>query len=260
MSDEAISRSWARLREAERKALIPYVTAGYPTREQSLAALDMVQQSGADLVELGIPFSDPLADGPAIQHSSEVALERGMTVAGAIELAREASLRVPVILFGYLNPVLAYGLSRFLDDAEKARVGGLLLTDLPPGEDPDIEQTIASSSIPLIPLVAPTTRDDRLETGLRRARGFVYLIARLGVTGAPTDVGPEIERMVARVRAATELPVAVGFGIATGEQARQAARVADGVVVGSALVRRLGESLDSARELMEELRAAIDGF
>lgn len=258
MSDDAISRAWAGLRESGRKALIPYLTAGYPTRDTCVAALTMIERAGADFVEVGIPFSDPLADGPVIQRSSQVALEGGMTVPGALELVREASLAIPVIMFGYLNPVLAYGLPRFLDDAAGAGVAGLLLTDLPLGEDPEIERTIARSPISLIPLVAPTTRPDRLESGLKGSRGFVYVIARLGVTGAPTEVGQEIEQLVARVKRFTDLPVALGFGLATADQARRAARWADGVVVGSALVRRLDEGLDSARKLMEELRGAID--
>lgn len=257
MSDVVLRRRWGRLRAEGRVALIPYLTAGYPTRETTLAALSMVAEAGADFVELGIPFSDPVADGPVIQHSTQVALEGGMSVAGTLELVREARLDIPVIAFGYLNPILAYGLRRFLDDAAAAGVSGLLLTDLPPGEDPQIEATVQASPLALIPLVAPTTPPQRMRAALRAAEGFVYLIARLGVTGPPTDLAG-VAALVARVRAATPLPVAVGFGIARGEQAAAAARFADGVVIGSALVERLGEGLDGARELMGELRAALD--
>ncbi len=259
MSDAAIGARWTRLREQRRTALIPYITAGYPDRELSLAALSMVAEAGADFVELGIPFSDPLADGPVIQRSSQLALERGMSVAGALELVREAALQIPVIAFGYINPILAYGLERFLDDAADAGVAGLLLTDLPGGEAPDLERAVHGSPLSLIRLVAPTTAEKRLPALLREAEGFVYVISRLGVTGAVTRLGGEVEDVVARVRRATALPVAVGFGIAGGEQAAVAARFADGVVVGSALVSRLDDGVDAGRDLIVELRAALDG-
>lgn len=253
-----IRRRWDTLRAAGRVALVPYLTAGHPSRDASLAALRMAQDAGADFVELGMPFSDPLADGPIIQRSTQIALEAGMTVRGALELVREASLDVPVIAFGYLNPILAYGVERFAEDAAAAGVSGLLLTDLPLGEDPAIESVVRESALALIPLVAPTTRPATLAQRLAAAEGFIYVIARLGVTGAPTALDDAVETLVARVREATRLPVALGFGIREGAQARQAARFADGVVVGSALVERLGSGLESARELLLELRSALD--
>lgn len=257
MSDRPIAARWRALRREGRTALIPYLTAGYPSRQASLAALGIVQEAGADFVELGIPFSDPLADGPTIQRASQVALEQGMTVAGALELVRAVRPAIPVIAFSYVNPLLAYGLERFCQDARAAGVSGLLLTDLPAGEDPAAEATIRAAELDLIRLVAPTTAGARLNVVLDGAEGFVYLIARLGVTGPRTTVGKDLAEVVARVRAATTLPVAVGFGIATGEQARAVARLADGVVVGSALVERLGAGAGPARELLEELRAAL---
>ncbi|NIM51567.1 MAG: tryptophan synthase subunit alpha [Gemmatimonadales bacterium] len=242
----------------QRIALIPYLTAGYPTRDASLSALTMVAEAGADFVEIGIPFTDPLADGPVIQRSTQVALEGGMTVGGMLELVREAALDLPVIAFGYLNPILAYGLPRFLDDAAEAGIAGLLLTDLPGGEDLELESAVRRSDLALIPLVAPTTHESRVARMLRHAEGFVYVISRLGVTGPATTLDATVEATVARVRKVTDLPVAVGFGIATGEQAVRAAGYADGVVVGSALVRCLADGLGQGRMLMEELRSALD--
>lgn len=245
------------MRAERRAALIPYLTAGYPTRDASLAALEMFAATGADFVEVGIPFSDPLADGPVIQRSTQVALERGMTVGGVLELVRQAALDVPVIAFGYLNPILAYGLPRFLDHASECGISGLLLTDLPAGEDEEIEQTVRESPLALIRLIAPTTVGTRIDSALAGAEGFVYLISRLGVTGPETRIGDKLAGMVARIRTATSVPVAIGFGIATGRQAAEIARFGDGVVVGSALVKRLGEGIDGARALMSELAAAL---
>lgn len=245
---------------AERRAaLIPYLTAGYPTVAATRDALQMVVEAGADLVELGIPFSDPLADGPVIQRSSLVALEQGMTVPRVLELVREARLPVPVIVFSYLNPILAYGLERFVADARAVGVAGVLLTDLPAGEDPEVEGTLGSGGLDLIRLIAPTTAGERLAIVVRGASGFLYLISRLGVTGARTRLDEGSELLVERVRAASDLPIAVGFGLATAEQAATVARIADGVVVGSALVERLGQGLGPARELLTELRRAVQG-
>jgi tryptophan synthase alpha chain len=258
LSDHGTAPRWAQLRRAGRTALIPYLTAGYPTPAASLAALRMVAEAGADLIELGVPFSDPVADGPVIQRASEAALRDGMTVGGALELVRQAALDVPVVLFGYLNPLLAYGVPRFLDDATAAGVAGVLLTDLPAGEDPELERLVGASGLDLIPLVALTTTEERARRVLRRATGFVYVVARLGVTGSITTLSTALDAAVRRFRRATELPLAIGFGIASGPQAAAAAALGDGIVVGSALVERLGQGLEPARDLMLELRAALD--
>ncbi len=257
MSDRPIAARWRELKRRQRVALIPYLTAGYPNTRASLEALHMVVEAGADFVELGIPFSDPLADGPTIQRASHTALVNGMTTAGALRLIREARPAVPVIAFSYVNPLLAYGLERFAADAAAAGVGGVLVTDLPAGEAPEVETTLRAAGLDVIRLVAPTTTAARLETLVRGAEGFLYLIARLGVTGPRTVVGDELAATIARVRAASALPIAVGFGIAAGEQAGAVARLADGVVVGSALVDRLGQGLAPARALMRELREAL---
>ena len=258
MSDRSLSTAWRALRARGRTALIPYLTAGHPTPQASLDALRRVAEH-ADIIEVGVPFSDPLADGPVIQRSSFTALQQGMTLAGTLALVTEAQLERPVVLFSYLNPVRRYGLSRFLQDALKAGVTGLLLTDLPAGGDAEVESALAASPIDLIRLIAPTTPADRIAATLTGARGFVYVVARLGVTGMSAGVATDLGATVARVRAATDLPVAVGFGISTADQARQVSRLADGVVVGSALVDRLErEGPAGAGAFLRGLRAALD--
>lgn len=261
MSDRgggSIARCWARLAADGRTALIPFVTAGHPSSAATVATLRMLEAEGADLVEVGIPFSDPLADGPIIQHASFEALRQGTTVPGVLDMVRNANLGIPVVLFSYLNPILRYGIEQFLADAQSAGVAGLLLTDLPVGADPGIEDAIHASGLDRIPLVALTTSGDRLAATVAGGSGFVYLISRLGVTGAHTTLGAEVEHMVGRIRTHTDLPVAVGFGITGGAQAAAVARYADGVVVGSALVERMGRSVDAARELVVALRQALD--
>ena len=218
--------------------------------------------AGADFVEVGVPFSDPLADGPTIQRTTQTALEQGMTVARVLDLVREAALDVPVIIMTYLNPVLAYGVQRFANEAHEAGAAGVLLTDLPAGADPAVEKTVTNSSLALIRLVAPTTDAARLKTALTGASGFVYLISRLGVTGARTDVPPDLDAQVQRIRKASppHLPVAVGFGIGTPAQAAAAARSADGVIVGSALMDALAKGgISRMDRLTRELAAAVHG-
>jgi tryptophan synthase alpha chain len=227
------------VRAAGRAALIPYFTAGYPTPEECAKTLRLAEAAGADVIEVGIPFSDPLADGPTIQRATEAALGQGVTVGRVFEMIRAAKLGIPVVLMTYVNPVLAYGLPRFLTDAHAAGASGLLLTDLPAGSDPAMERAVAASPLALIRLIAPTTSDARLAGAVHGARGFVYFISRLGVTGARAEAPPDLEAQVRRIRAVTSLPIAVGFGISTPAQAAAAARVADGVVVGSALVDAL---------------------
>ena len=263
MSEHPIAARWRTLREGEgggtrRAALIPYLTAGFPTPELSLEALRVVAAAGADFIEVGVPFSDPLADGPTIQRSTQAALDHGMTVARVLEQIHRAGLAIPVIVMTYLNPVLAFGLERFLREAAAAGVAGLLLTDFPVGADPTLEETVGGSPLALIRLIAPTTTADRLARAVRGARGFLYLISRLGVTGARDRVPPDLGEHVTRVRAASPLPLAVGFGISTPAQAGAAAALADGVVVGSAVVDALGAGgPDAAGRLVRELATAV---
>ena len=258
MSDAPLASAWRGLRARGRTALIPYLTAGHPTPAAHLEALKRAEPH-ADILEVGVPFSDPLADGPVIQRSSFTALARGMTLPRTLELIREAKLTKPVVLFSYLNPVRKYGIERLLAEAPELGIAGLLLTDLPAGGDPALEQAVQGSAVDLIRLVAPTTSPERMRQVLTGARGFVYVVARLGVTGMSQGVSGDLNATVARVRAATDLPVAVGFGISTADQARQVARVADGVVVGSALVDRLErEGPAGMATLLSGLRAALD--
>ncbi len=237
---------------------MPFLTAGFPTIRESKDALQVAAET-SDILEVGVPFSDPLADGPTIQRSTYRALENGMTVAGTLELIGSANLNRPVVLFSYLNPVLQYGVDRLLRDAADVGVAGLLLTDLPAGADVALEEIVHCSPLDLIRMVAPTSRKARIAQAVDRAQGFVYLVARLGVTGVSaelaTDLGPSIER----VRVATSLPIAVGFGISTPTQAIAVARLADGVVVGSALVEVLGRhGVAAAGRFLGGLRAALD--
>jgi len=260
LSENAVAARWRALGKS--RALIPYLTAGFPTPAKSLEAIRAVAAAGADFVEVGVPFSDPLADGPTIQRTTQTALEQGMTVARVLDLVREAALDVPVIIMTYLNPVLAYGVQRFAKEAHEAGAAGVLLTDLPAGADPAVEKTVTNSSLALIRLVAPTTDAARLKTALTGASGFVYLISRLGVTGARTDVPPDLDAQVQRIRQASSphLPVAVGFGIGTPAQAAAAARSADGVIVGSALMDALAKGgISDMERLTRELAAAVHG-
>jgi tryptophan synthase alpha chain len=258
LSDPSIARAFAAARARHRAALIPFLPAGWPSPAECRAALRLAVDAGADLIEIGIPFSDPLADGPTIQRASQRALEQGMTVAGALELVRDTALHVPVVVMTYLNPVLAYGFGRFLDDAAAAGVAGVLCTDLPAGVAPALEQLLAAGPLDPIRLVAPTTSDQRLGAHRGGRRGFIYLISRLGVTGARPDAAPDIAGCVQRIRAVSSLPVAVGFGISTPAQAAVAARDADGVVVGSALVDALDSGgLQAAQQLLISLGGAL---
>lgn len=258
-SESRLDRTWAALRATGRPGLVPYCTAGFPTIPDSCAMLRAVD-AHADVIEVGVPFSDPLADGPTIQASSIRALANGMTLPRTLDLIAEAGLRSPVVLFSYLNPVLQYGVERLMRDAAEIGIAGLLLTDLPSGEDPSLEEAVLRSPLDLIRLLAPTTSPARLRTVVAGAHGFLYLVARLGVTGVSRDLAATLPASVAAVRAATALPIAVGFGIATPEQARTVGRMADGVVVGSALVEVLGrDGVLAADRFLGGLRAALDG-
>jgi tryptophan synthase alpha chain len=258
LSDSAITRTFNDLRTRGGTALVPYLTAGYPDPRASGEALRIADEL-ADVLEVGVPFSDPLADGPTIQRSTFQALQQGMTLAGTLELIERCRLRRPVVVFSYLNPILRYGLDRFLDDAQSIGIAGLLLTDLPAGSDPAVELAVQRSALDLIRLIAPTTRPERLAAAVEGAQGFVYLVARLGVTGASRSLAAGLAESVERVRGATRLALAVGFGISTAEQARSVARLADGVVVGSALVDALGsDGVAGASRFLRELRAGLD--
>ena len=255
-----IAAAFAARRAEDRAALVPYVTAGHPAADATVSVLEAVAGAGADVIELGIPFSDPLADGPTIQRSSFASLSAGTTVervlADLTVFRRRAS--TPVVLFTYLNPVLRFGVDRFLSAAADAGANGLLLTDLPTGADAEIEDVVIASPLDLIRLVAPTTPIERVPSVARGGSGFLYYISRTGVTGAQAEVRSGLEAEVEAIRNAVDLPVAVGFGISTPEQAARVGACADGVVVGSALVRTLEEEgIDAGARFVASLKAAL---
>jgi tryptophan synthase alpha chain len=252
-----LAARFADLKAEGRRALVAYLTAGHPSPAASVALMRGVAAAGADVIEIGVPFSDPMADGPVIQQSSQIALDQGITLARTLDIVAEADVDVPVVLFSYLNPIIAAG-DDVLTRARAAGVDGVLATDLPVGADPEREAWFGRSGLDFVRLVAPTTPAPRMAEIARHGGGFVYLISRLGVTGERAALPVDLPETVARLRSATALPICIGFGISTPEQAREAARLGDGVVVGSALVRAAGQSLDEAVALTVALRNGID--
>jgi len=256
-SSDAIARRFADLRATGKRALVPYITAGHPDEGRTIELLNALGESGADVIELGLPFSDPMADGPIIQASSQRALELGMNFDRMLDLVARARARVPLVLFSYVNPILSAGPDA-LSRASEAGFSGLLLTDVPVGADPELEARLGQGPLAFIRLVAPTTPQARMREIAAHGSGFVYLISRTGVTGLREELPPELPETVARLRSATTLPVCVGFGVSRPDHAAAVARIADGVVVGSAMVRAAGEGVDQAAALATSLRAAID--
>jgi len=232
------------LRKAEgRPAFVAFLTAGDPSLERTLRAARELDAAGADVLELGVPFSDPLADGPVIQRASERALARGVHLAEVLETVRRIrrSSELPLLLFSYFNPLLQHGLERLAGDAKQAGVDGVLVTDLPPEEAGEWIAAARGRDLDTVFLAAPTSPDERLRRVAEASRGFVYAISRMGVTGERQALSQDARPLVERLRALTDVPVALGFGLSTPEQVAEAGRAADGVVVGSALVRFLEE-------------------
>lgn len=253
----SLTQHMAALRSVGRKALVTYITAGHPDLSRSAELLRGLEDAGVDCIELGVPFSDPLADGPVIQLSSQIAIEQGMNFDGALDLVRHAGLTIPVVLFSYLNPVLNAGADA-LQRAAEAGVAGILITDLPVGADPEREAWLGESPLDYVRLVAPTTPTTRMAEIGRNGSGFVYLISRLGVTGAKDTLAADLPETIARLRSVTSLPICVGFGISTPQQAAEVASMADGVVVGSALVKAAESSVSDALAFVRALRAGLD--
>ena len=242
-----IDRRFAQLKTEGRAALVTFLTAGDPDPETSLALLRAIPAAGADVVELGMPFTDPMADGPAIQLSSQRALKAGQTLKNTLEMVRafrQADDETPLVLMGYYNPIYIYGVDRFLRDAKSAGVDGLIVVDLPPEEDEELCLPALKAGMNFIRLATPTTDDKRLPAVLANTSGFVYYVSITGITGAAMADPAKVTAAVARIKRHTKLPVAVGFGVRTAEQAAVIAAGADGVVVGSALVNALKASLD----------------
>lgn len=238
-----IDSLFAQTKTDGRPAMIAYITGGDPTLADSAKIALALEQVGVDLLELGIPFSDPLADGPTIQAAAGRALAAGATVDGILDLIREIrrNSQIPIVLFAYLNPVYIYGFERFQSDAVAAGADGLLLLDLPPQEAARNAELGAASGLKTIRLIAPTTPPERLKEITESSEGFIYYVSREGVTGEQSTLSTDIAERVAAIKALTKVPVAVGFGISNPEQAATVAGLADGVVVGSAIVRKIGE-------------------
>jgi tryptophan synthase alpha chain len=260
---DPLATRFAAWRAAGHRALIPYITAGYPGPADTSELLDALVRAGADIIELGVPFSDPVADGPTIQRSSQRAIEHGITLQWTLDALRAFRARhdTAVVLFTYLNPVLRYGVDRFIADALDAGAQGLLVTDLPVGSDAALEARFEESGLALVRLVAPTTPLPRATRIARSAQGFLYYISRTGVTGATHRLRDNLRTEVETLRRVSPVPVAVGFGISTPAQAAEVAAVADGVVVGSALIDAIDRGgISGAGRFIASLRAGMDAL
>ena len=259
-----IADTFARLRAAHRRALIPFLVAGDPDLATTAQAIDVLTASGADLLELGVPFSDPIADGPINQRAAQRALAGGVTISSVLTLVRQLRTRhtLPVVLLTYYNPILQYGLPRFCKDAVASGVDGLVIPDLPANEGDELVTAARAVGLDTIFLLAPTSTAERIRLVADRSSGFIYCVSITGVTGVREALAGDVGALVQRIRAATRLPICVGFGVSTPEQAREVAEIADGVIVGSALVSVLessGDRLAQLGRLVGALRQAIDG-
>ena len=263
-----IEETFKRLKKAGRKAFVAYLTAGDPDLETTAALIPALEAAGVDILEIGVPFSDPTADGPAIQAASQRALQGGATLGKILSLI--AALRrtsgIPIVLFGYYNPILSFGPERFAAKAAASGVDGILVVDLPPEEARELRRYTDPAGLAFITLIAPTTGPERAGKILRKAGGFVYFISVTGVTGTAAPRIGEVRQAVEQLRTLTDLPIAAGFGISTPEQASAIAPLADGVVVGSALVGLIGEKgrgadlIPAAASFAARIRRAIDGL
>ncbi len=258
-----LEATFASLRHERRVALMPYLPLGYPSVSTCLMLVRAAAESGADVLELGMPFSDPLADGPVIQHATQVALANGVTLADCLTMVdqvRSAGVIQPLVLMGYYNPILRFGLDRFGQAAQEVGVDGFIIADLPPDEARPFRDVCTAHQLDLIHLIAPNSPEERLRMVVSASQGFVYLVSVTGVTGTRSRTPEGLLPFVRRARALTTKPLCVGFGISDASSARETARLADGVIVGSALVERMGaENPERAvRQLVRELREAVD--
>ncbi len=244
-------------------ALMPYFPLGFPDAQTSLDVITAMSSAGADAFEIGLSFSDPLADGPVIQHATQIALDNGITVKRCLELIAELRTRgvvQPLLVMGYYNPILAYGLDRFVAEAAAAGADGFVVPDLPPEEADDLDRLCRERELGLIYFLAPTSTPERVKLIAEKARGFIYLVSLTGVTGARTQLADGLGAFVKRVRQATSTPIAIGFGVSTPAQAAEVSRIADGVIVGSALVYivdRAEDKPEAAAQFVRDLKAAL---
>jgi tryptophan synthase alpha chain len=247
----------------EHAALMPYFPLGFPDAATSLDVITAMSAAGADAFEIGLSFSDPLADGPVIQHATQIALEKGITVKRSLEMIAELRARgvtQPFLVMGYFNPLLAFGLERFVDAAAAAGADGFIVPDLPPEEADDLDRLCRARGLGLIYFLAPTSTDTRVQLVAQKAQGFIYLVSIAGVTGARTQVAGGLSDFVRLIRKATAMPIAIGFGVSTPEQAGEVSQIADGVIVGSALVQvvdRADDKPQAAAQFIRELKARL---
>jgi tryptophan synthase alpha chain len=263
MTQSRIDKRFAELKREGRAGLVTFITAGDPDYVTSLAILEALPKSGADIIELGMPFSDPMADGPAIQASSQRALAAGQTVKKTFSMVksfREKDKTTPLVLMGYYNPIYVYPVERFVADAADAGADGLIVVDMPPEEDAELRPAAAAAGLSFIRLATPTTDAKRLPAVLANTSGFVYYVSIAGITGTKAPDLAEVESHVGRIKAHTDLPIAVGFGVKSEEQVRSLARLAEGVVVGSALVAAIAQSLDRAGEATRATERSVLGL
>ena len=256
-----IDARFAKLKQEGRKAFVAYVMAGDPDEATSLEIVRGLPGAGVDVIELGLPFTDPMADGPTIQLAGQRALEGGMTLQKTLDLARafrEQDDETPIVMMGYYNPIYSRGVDRFLEDARAAGIDGLIVVDLPPEEDDELCIPAQKAGLNFIRLATPTTDDRRLPKVLQNTSGFVYYVSITGITGSAEAQSADVAPEVARIKAATDLPVIVGFGIKTPEGAEGIARVADGAVVGSAIVDRIGKG-DSVEDVLAFVASLAEG-
>ena len=262
-----IAATFEKLRAAHRPALVPFVTAGDPAPAQTVPVMHALVKAGADVIELGVPFSDPMADGPVIQRSSERALKHGVGLKDVLAMVREfraTNAATPVVLMGYANPIERMGLAKFVKDAQAAGVDGVLIVDYPPEESGPWLEALKGSPLDPIFLLSPTSSDARIDRVAKVAKGYIYYVSLKGVTGAAHIDTAEVEAMIRRIRVHTKVPVGVGFGIRDGATAARVGRVADAVVIGSRIVQEISEgpaegAAERAGKVLREFRSAMDG-
>lgn len=254
-----IEKTFKRLKKEGRKAFIPYIMAGDPSLDKTKESVLLFEECGADIVELGVPFSDPLADGPTIQRASERALKNGVTLRKAISHVKDIRqmTRIPIVLMTYFNPVFKYGVENFIKNAKLAGVDGVIIPDLPPDEAEDYIKLARGAALDTIFLLAPTSTEDRIKKVIKVSKGFIYYVSITGITGTTLLLDGSMEVLISKIKRYTDKPVVVGFGISTPEEASAVARVSDGVIVGSAIVKKLYESPDELRSYIVSLREAI---
>ncbi len=258
---DALSSMFASAEAQNRAAFLPYFPVGYPTYEASLNVIMAMSEVGVDGFEIGVPFSDPLADGPTIQEATQVALENGVTVRKCLEAVRELRRRgvaQPMMMMSYLNPLLAYGIEDFVHDAREAGASGLIVPDLPPEEAAILAGECEREGLALVFFLAPTSNTERIRLVARKATGFIYAVSLTGITGARQDLPPDLTDFIGRVRTQTDVPVVLGFGISTPEHAQMMNGLVNGFIVGSALIRAAQKGVDAVETLASDLRRALE--